>query len=99
LVAGAFAGMAGLRYPSARGKQVFTRPRTPNHNPFAELTAGPQLAPKHQEGQDMHETITCPTDALRLERLEREPIFASSPEMYSTVSAENEAAGQKRPLA
>jgi len=44
-------------------------------------------------------TVTCPTEALRLERLEREPIFEDSPEMYSTVSAENEAAGQKRPLA
>ncbi|MEW5980172.1 MAG: 4Fe-4S dicluster domain-containing protein [Acidobacteriota bacterium] len=43
-------------------------------------------------------TVTCPTEALRLERLEREPIFPSSPELYSTVSAENEAAGQKRPL-
>jgi Fe-S-cluster-containing hydrogenase component 2 len=44
-------------------------------------------------------TVTCPTEALRLERLEREPIFSDSSEMYSTVSAENEAAGQKRPLA
>jgi len=44
-------------------------------------------------------TVTCPTEALRLERLEREPIFSNSPEMYATVSAENEAAGQKRPLA
>ena len=42
-------------------------------------------------------TVTCPTEALRLERLEREPIFSDSDEMYSTVSAENEAAGQKRP--
>jgi electron transport complex protein RnfB len=44
-------------------------------------------------------TVTCPTEALRLERLEREAIFSDWDEMYSTVSAENEAAGQKRPLA
>ncbi|MGW8320683.1 MAG: 4Fe-4S dicluster domain-containing protein [Thermodesulfobacteriota bacterium] len=42
-------------------------------------------------------TVTCPTEALRLERIEREPIFSDSPEMYAKVSAENEAAGQKRP--
>ncbi len=44
-------------------------------------------------------TVTCPTEAIRLERLEREPIFSDSPEMYARVSAENEAAGQKRPRA
>ncbi|MBI4830968.1 MAG: 4Fe-4S dicluster domain-containing protein [Candidatus Lindowbacteria bacterium] len=43
-------------------------------------------------------TVTCPTEALRLERLEREPIFTSASELRSTVAAENEAAGQKRPL-
>jgi len=43
-------------------------------------------------------TVTCTTGALRLERLEREPIFTSSGEMHSKVAAENEAAGQKRPL-
>lgn len=43
-------------------------------------------------------TVTCPTEALRLERLEREPIFASSRELLSRVAAENETAGQKRPL-
>jgi ferredoxin len=44
-------------------------------------------------------TVTCPTEALRLDRIEREPIFSDSREMYATVSAEYEAAGQKRPLA
>ena len=43
-------------------------------------------------------TVTCTTGALRLERLEREPIFASTSELHSRVSAENEAAGQKKPL-
>lgn len=43
-------------------------------------------------------TVTCPTEALRLERLEREPIFDTSAQMSATVAAENEAAGQKRPL-
>jgi len=43
-------------------------------------------------------TVTCPTEALYLERLEREPICATSAEMSATVAAENEAAGQKRPL-
>lgn len=43
-------------------------------------------------------TVTCPTDALRLERLEREPIFASSKELHSKVAAANETVGQKRPL-
>ena len=37
-------------------------------------------------------------EALHLERLEREPIFDTSAEMSATVAAENEAAGQKRPL-
>jgi ferredoxin len=44
-------------------------------------------------------TVTCPTGAMRLERLEREPIYGSSSELYAKVAAENEAAGQKRPLA
>ena len=44
-------------------------------------------------------TVTCPTEALRLERLEREPIFATPSELRSQVASENEAAGQKRPLA
>ena len=43
-------------------------------------------------------TVTCPTEALHLERLEREPIFETSAEMSAAVAAENEAAGQKRPL-
>ncbi|RJP18708.1 MAG: 4Fe-4S dicluster domain-containing protein [Candidatus Abyssobacteria bacterium SURF_5] len=43
-------------------------------------------------------TVTCPTGALRLERLEREPIFVSTAQLYSRVAAENEAAGQKRPM-
>ena len=43
-------------------------------------------------------TVTCPTEALHLERLEREPIFDTSAEMSARVAAENEAAGQKRPL-
>ncbi len=43
-------------------------------------------------------TVTCSTEALRLERLEREPIFASPRELHSKIAAENEAAGQKRPL-
>lgn len=43
-------------------------------------------------------TVTCPTEALKLERLEREAIFASDGELYRRVAAENEAAGQKRPL-
>jgi ferredoxin len=43
-------------------------------------------------------TVTCPTEALRLERLDREPIFASSRELLKKVAADNEAAGQKRPL-
>ena len=43
-------------------------------------------------------TVTCPSEALRLESLEREPIFANSRELRKQVAAENEAAGQKRPL-
>jgi NAD-dependent dihydropyrimidine dehydrogenase PreA subunit len=43
-------------------------------------------------------TVTCPTEALKLERLEREPIYATSRELRKKVSVENEAAGQKRPL-
>jgi len=43
-------------------------------------------------------TVTCPSDALLLERLERDPIYATSRELRSKVAAENEAAGQKRPL-
>lgn len=43
-------------------------------------------------------TVTCPTEALRLERAEREPIFPNARELHSTVAFENEAAGQKRPL-
>jgi Pyruvate/2-oxoacid:ferredoxin oxidoreductase delta subunit len=43
-------------------------------------------------------TVTCPTDAIRLERIERAPIYASSSKLLSKVAAENEAAGQKRPL-
>ncbi len=43
-------------------------------------------------------TITCPTEALHLERLEREAIFETSAEMSATMATENEAAGQKRPL-
>lgn len=43
-------------------------------------------------------TVTCPTDALTLERMDRAPIYASSSELRSKVAAENEAAGQKRPL-
>ncbi len=43
-------------------------------------------------------TVTCPTESLRLERLEREPIYTNSRELHKKVAAENEAAGQKRPL-
>lgn len=43
-------------------------------------------------------TVTCPTEALRLERLEREHIYATSKELRKKVAVENEAAGQKRPL-
>ena len=43
-------------------------------------------------------TVTCPTDALRLERLEREPIYTTPQELFEKVAAENEAAGQRRPV-
>jgi ferredoxin len=43
-------------------------------------------------------TVTCPSEALRLDRLEREPIYANGKELRRKVAAENEAAGQKRPL-
>ncbi|MBI5117997.1 4Fe-4S dicluster domain-containing protein [Candidatus Poribacteria bacterium] len=43
-------------------------------------------------------TVTCPTEALRLERLEREPIYATQSELRSKIAVENEAAGQKRRL-
>ncbi|GAB4338025.1 MAG: 4Fe-4S binding protein [Candidatus Abyssubacteria bacterium] len=43
-------------------------------------------------------TVTCPTEALKLERLEREPIYANSMEVLRKVAKENEEAGQKRPL-
>ncbi len=42
-------------------------------------------------------TVVCPTEALRLERLERDHIYATARELYSKVAAENEEAGQKRP--
>jgi ferredoxin len=42
-------------------------------------------------------TAACPTGALRLERLEREPIYADSAEVNARVAAENEEAGQRRP--
>ena len=43
-------------------------------------------------------TVVCPTEALRLERLERDHIYDTSRELYKKVAAENEEAGQKRPL-
>jgi len=43
-------------------------------------------------------TVTCPSEALRLERLEREPIYATPRELHKKIAVENEAAGQKRPL-
>jgi ferredoxin len=43
-------------------------------------------------------TVACPTGAMRLERLEREPIFSSPNELHARIAAENEAAGQKRPV-
>jgi Fe-S-cluster-containing hydrogenase component 2 len=43
-------------------------------------------------------TVTCPTEAIRLDRLEREPIHSTLHEMLSKGAAENEAAGQKRRL-
>ncbi len=44
-------------------------------------------------------TVVCPTEALRLERLERDPIYATSRELYKKVAVENEETGQKRPVA
>lgn len=43
-------------------------------------------------------TVTCPTEALRLDRVEREPIYSTSAEISAKIAMENEAAGQKRPL-
>jgi Fe-S-cluster-containing hydrogenase component 2 len=43
-------------------------------------------------------TVTCPSEALRLERLEREPIYTTQQELFEKVAAENEAAGQRRPV-
>ena len=43
-------------------------------------------------------TVTCPSEALRLERLEREPIYSTPQELFEKVAAENEAAGQRRPV-
>jgi len=43
-------------------------------------------------------TVTCSSEALRLERLEREPIYAIPQELFEKVAAENEAAGQRRPV-
>lgn len=40
-------------------------------------------------------TGACPTEALRLERLEREPIFSTTAELQTLISSENEEAGQK----
>jgi len=40
-------------------------------------------------------TVTCPTDALRLERLEREPIYAATTELHEKIASENEESGQK----
>jgi ferredoxin len=42
-------------------------------------------------------TVTCPSGALKLERLEREPIFADTGEMQAKLGTENEKAGQRRP--
>jgi Fe-S-cluster-containing hydrogenase component 2 len=44
-------------------------------------------------------TVVCPTEALRLERLERDHIYDTSRELYKKVAAENEEAGQKQPVA
>jgi len=43
-------------------------------------------------------TVTCSTDSLRLERLDREPIFATTSELNSRVASDNEAAGQRLPF-
>ena len=43
-------------------------------------------------------TVVCSTEALRLERLERDHLYATARELYTKVAAENEEAGQKRPV-
>jgi len=43
-------------------------------------------------------TVVCPTEALRLERLERDHIYGTARELYSKVAVENEEEGQKKPL-
>ena len=43
-------------------------------------------------------TAVCTTEALKLERLERDRIYATPRELYKKVAAENEEAGQKLPL-
>ncbi len=43
-------------------------------------------------------TVTCPTEAIRLERLERERIYDHSNELTMKVAAENESGGWKRPI-
>jgi Fe-S-cluster-containing hydrogenase component 2 len=43
-------------------------------------------------------TVVCPTEALRLERLERDHIYNTSRELYKKVAVENEEAGQKQPV-
>lgn len=42
-------------------------------------------------------TVTCPTEAIRLERVEREPIYDSSDELIMKVASENDAGGWRRP--
>jgi Pyruvate/2-oxoacid:ferredoxin oxidoreductase delta subunit len=41
-------------------------------------------------------TITCPNEAIHLERLEREPIYTNTSELHARIASDNEAAGQKR---
>jgi Pyruvate/2-oxoacid:ferredoxin oxidoreductase delta subunit len=43
-------------------------------------------------------TVTCPAEAIKLERFEREPIYETPQELFEKVAAENEAAGQRRPV-
>ena len=43
-------------------------------------------------------TVVCSTEALRLERLERDYIYNTSRELYKKVAVENEEAGQKLPV-
>jgi MinD superfamily P-loop ATPase len=43
-------------------------------------------------------TVTCPTEAIRLERFERGSIYDSTSELMMKFVAENEAAGQKSTL-